>query len=79
MVQGHVYIIVRILMHVHNNWTQKEMGLYLAILLRGHAQGVLGNLASTHKHDYDLLVYSLEERFAPSNQNVRYILCRILQ
>ena len=55
-----------------NNWTQREMGLYLAVSLRGQAQGVLGNLTSTHKHDYNLLVNSLEDRFAPSNQNDLY-------
>ena len=42
-----------------NNWTQREMGLYLAVSLRGQTQGVLGNLTSTHKYDYNLLVNSL--------------------
>ena len=28
-----------------NNWTEKEKGLYLAVSLRGQAQGVFGNLA----------------------------------
>ncbi|XP_062579100.1 uncharacterized protein LOC134241021 [Saccostrea cucullata] len=55
-----------------NKWTELEKGLYLAVSLRGQAQGVLGNLPNTHKHDYVLLVNALEERFAPSNQNDLY-------
>ena len=55
-----------------NRWTEREKGLYLAVSLRGEAQGVLGNLSSTHQHDYTLLVDALEERFAPSNQNELY-------
>ena len=40
-----------------NEWSQKEKGLYLAVSLRGQAQGVLGQ-------DYKELVKSLEERFS---------------
>ena len=54
-----------------NCWSYKEKGLYLAVALRGQAQGVFGNLASKSK-DYDSLVNALEERFAPPNQTELY-------
>lgn len=54
-----------------NGWNQTEKGLYLAVLLRCQAQGVFGNISSKSK-DYDKLVLSLEERFAPPNQTELY-------
>ena len=48
-----------------------EKGLYLAVSLRGQAQGVFGNI-STQSKDYDKLVKALEERFAPPNQTELY-------
>ena len=54
-----------------NNWNQTEKGLYLAVSLRGQAQGVFGNI-STQSKDYDKLVKALEERFAPPNQTELY-------
>ena len=54
-----------------NCWSYKEKGLYLAVALRGQAQGVYGNLATKTK-DYDSLVKALEERFAPPNQTELY-------
>ena len=50
-----------------NRWSGKEKGLYLALSLRGQAQGVFGNL-STKTNDYDELAKALQERFAPPNQ-----------
>jgi len=52
--------------------SQKEKGLYLAVSLRGQAQGVLGNLPLELRKDYKELVKSLEERFSPSNQTELY-------
>ena len=54
-----------------NGWNPTEKGLYLAVALRGQAQGVFGNI-STKPKDYDKLVLALEERFAPPNQTVLY-------
>ena len=54
-----------------NRWSQTEKGLYLAVSLRGQAQGVFGNL-STQSKDYDMLVQALEQRFAPPNQTELY-------
>ena len=54
-----------------NRWSQTEKDLYLAISLRGQAQGVFGNL-STQSKDYDKLVQALEQRFAPPNQTELY-------
>lgn len=54
-----------------NGWNQTERGLYLAVSLRGQAQGVFGNI-STKSKDYDKLVLALEERFAPPNQTELY-------
>ena len=45
--------------------------MYLAVSLRGQAQGVFGNIANK-SHDYLQLVASLEERFAPPNQTELY-------
>ena len=54
-----------------NGWNQTEKGLYLAVSLRGQAQGVFGNI-STKSKDYDKLVLALEQRFAPPNQTELY-------
>ena len=54
-----------------NRWSQTEKGLYLAVSLRGQAQGVFGNL-STQSKDYDMLVQALEQRFALPNQTELY-------
>lgn len=55
-----------------NNWSDREKGLYLAVSLRGAAQGVLGNASSETGQQYNLLVEALEERFAPPNQTELY-------
>ncbi|KAH3700295.1 hypothetical protein DPMN_075270 [Dreissena polymorpha] len=54
-----------------NIWTEKEKGLYLAVSLRGQAQGVFGNL-SKQCDDYTELVIALQERFQPPNQTELY-------
>ena len=54
-----------------NGWTDQEKGLYLAVSLRGQAQGVFGNIAK-RSHDYGKLIKALEERFAPPNQTELY-------
>ena len=54
-----------------NGWTDKEKGLYLAVSMRGQAQGVFGNLASK-SNDYAELSNALQERFAPPNQTDLY-------
>ena len=54
-----------------NGWSTVEKGLYLAVSLRGQAQGVFGNI-STQSRDYAKLVLALEERFAPPNQTELY-------
>ena len=53
-------------------WSKVERGLYLAVSLRGQAQGVLGNLSGDALNDYDELVRALNERFAPPNQTELY-------
>ena len=60
----HILTLVR-------GWTDKEKGLYLAVSLRGQAQGIFGNLASKSS-DYTELSNSLQERFAPPNQTELY-------
>ena len=55
-----------------NGWDNHEKGLYLAAALRGQAQGVLGDLPEDKRGQYEQLVKSLEERFAPPNQNELY-------
>ena len=54
-----------------NGWSEQEKGLYLAVSLRGQAQGVFGNIAN-RSHDYIELVKALEDRFAPPNQTELY-------
>ena len=46
--------------------------MYLAVSLRGNAQGVLGNLPGTDQRDYKALCIALEQRFAPTNQTELY-------
>ncbi|CAC5382862.1 unnamed protein product [Mytilus coruscus] len=55
-----------------NIWDEYEKGLYLAAALRGHTQSVFSDLPTDKKMDYETLVKSLEERFAPPNQNELY-------
>jgi hypothetical protein len=55
-----------------NGWTKAHKGLYLAVFLRGSAQGVLGNLPKGTKPDYQALMRALEERFAPPSQTESY-------
>lgn len=55
-----------------NGWLERQKGLYLAVLLQGQAQEVLGNLGGGVSHDYSILVNSLEERFLPANQMELY-------
>ena len=54
-----------------NGWTKQEKGLYLAVSLRGQAQGIFSNLTSG-TNDYDELVSALQERFLPPNQTDLY-------
>ena len=46
--------------------------MYLAVSLRGNAQGVLGNLPGAAHSDYNALCIALEQRFAPTNQTELY-------
>lgn len=55
-----------------NKWSVAEMGMHLAVSLRGQAQGVLGNLPEGEKCNYRLLCKALEERFLPTNQTELY-------
>ena len=55
-----------------NRWSYNQKGLYLAATLRGAAQGVLGNLQTAEKHDFEKLVAALESRFSPVNQTELY-------
>jgi hypothetical protein len=54
-----------------NRWSEKLKGLYLAVSLRGQAQGVFGNLG-TKDRSFNELVKALEKRFAPPNQKELY-------
>ena len=54
-----------------NGWSNEEKGMYLAVSLRGQAQGVFGNITNK-SHEYSELVKALEERFAPPNQTELY-------
>ncbi|CAC5395921.1 unnamed protein product [Mytilus coruscus] len=49
-----------------------RQGLYLAVSLRGQAQGVLGNLPTDKRQNFKELVRSVEERFLPANQTELY-------
>lgn len=55
-----------------NHWSEEEKGMYLAVSLRGLAQGVLGNLPEYLQMDFKELCRSLEERFSPANQTELY-------
>lgn len=55
-----------------NCWSMIEKGMYLAVSLRGNAQGVLGNLPSNDQRTYDALCTALQQRFAPTNQTELY-------
>ena len=55
-----------------NGWSPQEKGMYLAVSLRGNAQGVLGNLPGAAQRDYNALCIALEQRFAPTNQTELY-------
>lgn len=46
--------------------------MYLAVSLRGLAQGVIGNLPVTDKADFDKLSAALQQRFSPVNQTELY-------
>ncbi|VDI48460.1 Hypothetical predicted protein [Mytilus galloprovincialis] len=49
-----------------------DKGLYLAVALRGQAQGILGDLPIDKQQNYKALVNALEQRFAPPNQTELY-------
>ena len=53
-------------------WNYNQKGLYLAVSLRGSAQGVLGNMPKGAKPDYHSLIKALEDRFAPPSQTELY-------
>lgn len=55
-----------------NHWSGAERGMYLAVSLRGQAQGVPGNLAKTLQMNFRALSKALEERFSPANQTELY-------
>ncbi|VDH93318.1 Hypothetical predicted protein [Mytilus galloprovincialis] len=55
-----------------NNWSEYEQGFTLHTALLGHAQSVFSDLPTDKKMNYETLVKSLEERFAPPNQNELY-------
>ena len=49
-----------------NNWSNEDKCLHLAVVLRGQAQGVSGNV-SDKSHNFEQLIKALEERFAQHN------------
>lgn len=55
-----------------NKWFERDRGLYLAVSSRGAAQGVLRNVSLETEEQNDLLVKTLEERFAPLKQTELY-------
>ncbi|CAC5373136.1 unnamed protein product [Mytilus coruscus] len=55
-----------------NNWSEQDKRLYLAVALRGKAQGILGDLPIDKQQNYKALVNALEQRFAPPNQTELY-------
>lgn len=55
-----------------NHWSEVEKGMYLALSLRGQAQGVIGNLPEYLQMNFKELSKSLEERFSPVNQTELY-------
>jgi hypothetical protein len=55
-----------------NQWSENEKGLYLAVVLRGQAQCILGDLSIDKLQDYKSLMKALEESIAPPNQTELY-------
>lgn len=55
-----------------NKWDNRQKGLYLAVSLRGQAQGVLGNLPVEERNHFDKLSKALAERFSPDSQTELY-------
>ena len=55
-----------------NGWSIVQKGLYLAVSLRGHAQGVLGNLPAEDRNNFEKLIKALSERFSPESQTELY-------
>jgi hypothetical protein len=55
-----------------NAWKYNQRRLYLAVSLRGNAQGILGNIPKGTKPDYDTLVKALEDRFEPPSRTELY-------
>ncbi|CAC5366412.1 unnamed protein product [Mytilus coruscus] len=55
-----------------NMWSEHQKGLYLAVSLIGQAPAVLGDLPKEKRQIFSDLVYTLEERFAPSSQTELY-------
>jgi hypothetical protein len=51
-----------------NGIMYNQRGVYLAVSLRGNAQGVLGNMPKGARPDYQTLVKALEDRFEPPSQ-----------
>ena len=51
-----------------NGWSMVQKRLYLAVSLRGHAQGVLGNLPAVDRNNVEKLIKDLSERFLPESQ-----------
>jgi hypothetical protein len=55
---------------MHFPASENEKGLYLAVALRGQAQGILVDLPIDKQQDYKSLVKALEERFAPTASRI---------
>ena len=55
-----------------NGWSIVQKGLHLAISLREHAQGVLGNLPAEDGNNFEKLIKALSERFSPESQTELY-------
>ena len=55
-----------------SGWKYIQKGSYLAVSLRGNAQGVLGNLPKGSNPDCQSLERAHEERFAPPSQTELY-------
>jgi hypothetical protein len=55
-----------------NGWNAERKGLFLALLLCGQAQALLGDLPTDRGQHYETLVRSLQERFSPPNQTDLY-------
>ena len=55
-----------------NQWSENEKGLYLAVALRGQAQGILVDLPIDKQQDYKSLVKALEQCVVPPNQTELY-------